>query len=492
MSRFFPNAIISWLRELLRLDSSPSQQRKLKRYLDTGLQRLYVLQHLDGGWGWWEDDASQPYLTAYVIHGLLTVQKAGHSVDQQALEEGIGYLEAHLSDTRPPYIHSGELTSSVLDARAYALYVLAEAGQPQRGRTIALYDRRDKLETYGTAYLLMALDSLGDEERRVQTLAEELVSRARFDGSTAHWQDQASHAWTMSSDTRTTALVLQALVRADPDHPLVERTVHHLMQQRQNGHWRTTQESAVTLIALASYLEQSGALEDTYTYRARLDGRTLHEGQVSPDTQNSPVHVTLPLDDLNEHSQIAIQRHSSGGGEQQGTLYYSLNMRTYHDLASVQPRDEGIIIERDYIAVDPLTLVPTGEYLAEASLGQVVQVRLTLTVPQPAHYLAVEDMLPAGLEPLDASLKTVSSLVEEPEMNNTNGYRWWNATHAEIHDNRVALFGTYIAPGTYHYTYMARATTAGTFLVLPAKAYHMYQPEVYGHSAGRQLSISEE
>lgn len=494
MSRFFPNAVISWLLELLRVDNR-ILQRSLDSNLEAGLQRLYVLQHLDGGWGWWENDDSQPYLTAYVVHGLLTVQKAGYSVDKHVLSQGIASLRKSLNSPLRPHIHSGDLSDMPLDARAYALFVLAEAGKPDRGRTTALYDRRAALDTYGLAYLLMTMASFEDEQERTHTLVSELMSRAVFDGQQAYWKDIHDNPWAMSSDTRTTALALQALVRADPENALVGGAVRHLMQMREDGHWRTTQESAVTLIALAEYVAQRGIPDAGYSYTAALDGRTLHEG-TADQAHSQAVHITLPLADLQGSgtSQLTINRQTASGTQpaaSSGDLYYSLSLRTYQDVQAVQPVNEKLAIERDYIAVDPATFKPTGQLLDEVQLGDVVQVRLRLSVPQSAQYVALEDMLPAGLEPLDTSLETVSTLVEKPEFAAEAGYSWWNVTHADIHDNQVALFATYLSPGDYYYTYMARATTAGSFQVLPARAYQMYEPDVYGQNAGRLFVVRD-
>src|SRR5207247_7331715 len=43
---------------------------ELPKMLAAGMDRLRALQHEDGGFGWWKDDASDPYMTAYVVHGL--------------------------------------------------------------------------------------------------------------------------------------------------------------------------------------------------------------------------------------------------------------------------------------------------------------------------------------------------------------------------------------------------------------------------------------
>ena len=108
------------------------------------------------------------------------------------------------------------------------------------------------------------------------------------------------------------------------------------------------------------------------------------------------------------------------------------------------------------------------------------------------RYLAVEDMLPAGLEPLDTSLKTTSAAAREARLDQADQQEpyWWYFSQTSIHDNRVALFATYLPKGTYHYTYLARATTAGEFKSLPATAYQMYAPEVFGRSAGATFTVT--
>jgi len=119
-------------------------------------------------------------------------------------------------------------------------------------------------------------------------------------------------------------------------------------------------------------------------------------------------------------------------------------------------------------------------------------VRLTLTVPEDRQYFAVEDMLPAGLEPLDTSLKTTSAAARQARLDQADQQEpyWWYFSQTSIHDNRVALFATFLPKGTYHYTYLARATTAGEFKSLPATAYQMYAPEVFGRSSGATFSVT--
>lgn len=491
VSSFLPNAVTYRLYKELGIDDA-DLKAALERNLAGGLQRLYTLQNLDGGWGWWGEGESQPYLTAYVIQGLTEASKAGYGVDQQAYASGIAYLEAALDGDA---LRIGAEKSWRADARAYILFVLAEAGQPDRGRTIALYDTRAWLDNYGRAYLLMTLDVLSGEEDRTRTLVADLMSSAILQPTSAHWEERSHAYWTMSSDARTTALALQALVRVDPDNFLIPNAVRYLMSLRDRGHWQSTQETAITLMALAEYIVQSGELEGDYSYRVSLDDATLRESAVNRDNLADPVEVVFALAQLRAgaDNQLTIQRQATGGQSGAGRLYYTLRMRTFTDANAVEPLDRGIGVTREYIAVDTATLTPTGELVSQARLGDVVQVRLTLTVPDDVVYLAVEDMLPAGLEPLDSSLKTVSAAAQDPMVMPSleSLPYWWFFGQSEIHDDRVALFADVLPQGTYHYTYLARAVTPGVFQTLPATAYQMYAPEVFGRSAGALFTVEE-
>ena len=63
-------------------------------------------------------------------------------------------------------------------------------------------------------------------------------------------------------------------------------------------------------------------------------------------------------------------------------------------------------------------------------------------------------------------------------------------THTELRDKKVALFATWLPRGTYQYTYQMRASVPGRFLTLPAIAYQMYFPEVWGRSDGGAFTIT--
>ena len=69
MSSFLPDLIVAQAVDKLHL-KSPIDRKTLDDEVQAGLERLYSFQHDDGGWGWWPDDQSMVFMTAYVVSGL--------------------------------------------------------------------------------------------------------------------------------------------------------------------------------------------------------------------------------------------------------------------------------------------------------------------------------------------------------------------------------------------------------------------------------------
>ena len=117
--------------------------------------------------------------------------------------------------------------------------------------------------------------------------------------------------------------------------------------------------------------------------------------------------------------------------------------------------------------------------------------RLTVVVPDDLHYIVINDPLPAGLEAIDASITTDTAVPTKYTVQDYNerGYGWWYFDHTELRDEKVVLSADYLPAGTYVYTYLARASTAGTFNVIPTTASEFYFPDVGGRGAGSKFVV---
>jgi uncharacterized protein YfaS (alpha-2-macroglobulin family) len=127
----------------------------------------------------------------------------------------------------------------------------------------------------------------------------------------------------------------------------------------------------------------------------------------------------------------------------------------------------------------------------------MVRVTLVLELPAERRYVAVTDPLAAGFEPVESWFATTAAEAarasEAQDGSDDDGWEsiWRRGTfdHVERHDDRVQLFATRLAEGRHEFSYIVRATTAGTFTVAPPRVEEMYFPEVSGRGATGTVEI---
>ena len=107
-----------------------------------------------------------------------------------------------------------------------------------------------------------------------------------------------------------------------------------------------------------------------------------------------------------------------------------------------------------------------------------------MAVPATRRFVVIEDPLPAGLEPMSFGLVT-----ESQSAASALGMQMGPLDHTEIRDDKVVFAVTQLEPGLYHYTYLARAMTSGTFVAPPARAEEMYHRETFGRTGTGQFEV---
>jgi len=107
------------------------------------------------------------------------------------------------------------------------------------------------------------------------------------------------------------------------------------------------------------------------------------------------------------------------------------------------------------------------------------------------HGIVVDDPLPAGFEAVDSTTLTDTAVPTSYTITDytERGWGWWYFTHTGLRDEKVVLSSDYLPAGTYVYTYIARASTEGTFKVIPPTASEFYFPDVGGRGAGSVFNV---
>lgn len=121
--------------------------------------------------------------------------------------------------------------------------------------------------------------------------------------------------------------------------------------------------------------------------------------------------------------------------------------------------------------------------------GKLYRVTLATTLSgkkkESWYNLASEDFLPAGWRPIRGIFKTESMLTAS----NTDRAWWDYWDYTEAKDDRILSHISYGYGDTRTYIYYVRPESVGQYLLPPATAYFMYQPEVHSYTKYEKISV---
>lgn len=470
MSRLLPALEVGRLTRELGL-SDLSLDKKLSRVIGRSLSRIYRMQNSGGGWGWWRNDPTDPFMTAYALFGLFSAERQGKKVDVRVLEQGKRALEEIVKEEFQP---QGTYLLGPEGTRYFIHYVAALArlkqGVPQtinQGSPLA------------RAFLALTLAEQGQLEK-AQSLLFQLEREAQCEKGACHFVEENKY---FNRNVMASAWGLLALLRAQSANQYLEEGLaRYLLAQREGGHWRQTLETASALYALSAYARsQAGALEGVEA-GLQWNGKVLAKIQTaSPHFAGRWMGCAQGEKDCAGPEKIPLRTGSqtlSILNPREHALFYQTEFTAWSKADQFHPVDQGIGVKREYFELEAKK---PGAYRArplsgEIRKGELIGVRLTLTSPKDLHYLMVEDPLPSGFE-----------VMGNIRFDKDTAY----TSDQAVRDEKIALFRSTLKAGTHVFNYALLPELAGTFYVLPTVASEMYQPPIRGSSAGDRLVVKE-
>ena len=474
MSSFLPNIMVT--KTLKEFKSATIRnESELKKKVERGRNRLYAFQHEDGGWGWWTDDASDPFMTAYVVDGLTLAKQAGYEIDDDRIVRGREKLQSMLAAGK-----TDKGTDLDPETRAFMIYALAETGGVDSNHLERLYAERGSLQPYGRALLALALTL--QKDRRASEVATEIERTARTDNRTAYWHSnrQARLDFTEEDQTEGTALSLKALTRIKPNSPLLQPAARWLVSDRTNSYfWNSTKDTAFAIYGLIDYVKASKELAPSYDLEVYVNGENVLTERVTDTSATRTFVIDRKGGTVGATNQIRVVKRGKG------SLYLSSLIEYYNGDEEVAARGSGDLnVTREYFR---LKLEDAGSKLnwtlspltGEINSGDLIVVKLRLTGKK-ARQLMLEDPIPSGAEQIDSAGEIDFSY------NNAGWSDWYSSR--EFRDRRTVFFLDEFQ-GDVSLQYVLRVQVPGDFVVAPARAELMYRPEVNANTASRKFSF---
>ncbi len=471
---------------------------KMRPAVQQTLKELEKYQCSSGGFGYWAGNCRSvsPYLTAYLLSIFKTAADLKYDVDPGMRTRAYAYLEKELAE-KPPVNESW--WPSYTAWQAFAVKVLVEGGRNQDSNLTRLYGYRDRMPVFALAYLNDALIARGpraDTAARLAELRRRMSNAVLPEAGQSHVEELSDPylLWFWNSNVRTTAIVLETLVRTGAPPSEVAPIVRWLMAARRDGRWGNTQENAHAMQALVAYYRKYESVVPSFAAVVSLGTQELARSEFRGRSTET-AKTELPMAQLLSRAQPGTTQPLTFSKQGTGTLFYTARFRYASDATFLEGLDNGVRISRSYAP-----FVETGSRPAATSFkaGDLIRVTLAFQLTKERRYVAVTDPLPAGVEPVESWFATTAASLggqQDDQGDTSNDWTsWWQRggfDHVERHDDRVELFATRLSEGRHVFSYVVRATTAGTFRTAPARAEEMYTPEVFGRTGTSVVEIKK-
>jgi uncharacterized protein YfaS (alpha-2-macroglobulin family) len=471
MSRFLPSVVVAGALKNLGI-SNPQLQKQLPDMIGKGYLKLRSMQHGDGGWGWWEYDDSDPWMTAYVLDGFHRAAQAGFPPPKYALESGIEWAKRYLDDL--------EQTKKFVTPSADALRLLA--GIAVNGEADYVRKKTEQIDLSKMVRsdevipLIRIYSALGADYAAAQTAAvRRLESMAQTSGSRAYWEER----W---YGVETTAQAIDAIASVDSHSALLPKAIRWLLLERNGDHWFSTRDTAFVLLGLVKYMVANEEARPNYAANLTINGAVYKTIRVTPQTlAANNFTVEIPFEDLRP-GMNTLGISLSGPGN----CYYTISSRQVVDTGQL-PRvltGEDLRIQREYFRLETrrlddgtLRLLPSRKPIDDFDAGELVRCRLTIESGKPREFIMIEDPVPSSCEITDRDEPAPDEIWDQ----------WWSRT--DIRDDKIVFFARRLPKGTSTIEYTMRAENPGDARALPTVISNMYDPDVRATTGEARIEV---
>lgn len=476
MSRFMPATVVMGVVRDLQLPA-PKQAVRMPEIVAESYSRLGKMQNYSGGWGWWEMDEGDTYMTAYVLEGVYRARQAGYPERSINLPNALKWAETRLKSALPEVTEKDWIWRNELDERVYLAYAIALHGKTVEAAAFLNQVDFKKLTAQGSAMAILALNRLGPDFVGMRTVAlDRMKYLAKETSGLMSWDESY---WGVES----TARCLQALAAVEPFNPKIDGIVRYLMLSRRGSWWYSTRDTAIALLAIADYMKARSLEFGDATMSVLVNGRPLaNVAFTAQSIADASKRIEIPMR-LLVRGPNTIEIRKVGGGaafysaeltqtivEPQARAFSNLNgvkiERTYHKL--VQERREN----------GTMKLVP-GQAVTQFNAGDIVRCVVKITSDRELRYLMIEDPVPSNCR-----------VLEREDFDYGGEWNFWWISLI-IRDDRVAYFARNLGKGTFELEYNMRAEQTGTSTALPSSICEMYDPSKRAWSGLGSLEVSK-
>lgn len=458
------------LRALIKEGRLPSYSLvDVEHFLAAGFTKLMKMQRGSGGFSYWTSEHIESWWASqYAVFAMTIAKKSGYPIDEERLTAAVDYIRTNLfANNNHDRFNHGIMAMAVVN--------LAMNQRISATDLDALKKRFDKIGQESEALLLWA------EAINGETSLEELQARLK---KLKPAQPSVTYGWHYSHTRHNAFLLLTCLAIKGSDKIADDMAGKLLDSLSEKGYWSSTADTGITLFALSEYFKtrQTEFADEAEFVLVTAEGReTLNSGKFGYSRELSRKELLSPEGVIIESPGKAL-------------LSYSLEYNYPDELERTEAVNHGFSVEKTFENLSGSKEIRVGDIVKAT-----VEFEDNLEGPKRywAHFthLALEDPIPAGFIAINPNLKN-EALPASADLENEEYYCDWSfgaytfyADHRELRNDRLLAFKNHLWSGRFRLVYYLRAVCEGTFKMKPTQVSLMYNPEYYGMSLPKTISV---
>lgn len=442
---------------------------------------LNLQQENSGGFAFWAKGKEDLYLSSFIYLTLKELEAIDISIPNQKLLALRNYLTTKAINWN---WNQKEKTTPNLTDIAFTYYVLSSfAGELDIQSDLSTFytEFQDKLHLDNKAYLLNAMINLNTDDyfqTEIDDLFKQIQDHLVITKNGLFFSQSSPLSTFKYSDVKTNALILEAYLnynysnRAD----ILPSLAKYIIEQKEKGHWGSTQNTIFALRALEKYIEIENELDNKLNLKVFFNEQLAETIDYGQTNILEKVTITKDLEELETNNSFSFQK------EGDGNVYYDLKLNYWLPITKATPKEEGYSINSNYFALEDEKMTTP---LTELKLGKIYKGEIELSVFENQQQVAIEDFLPAGVELVDFKLATSDKSANSNLDNNLY------ANHKELRFDRLFLYFDNLRPRHYRYQFVIKAISVGEFIKKPARVFNMYNEAIFGSDWGKEIVITQ-
>lgn len=433
--------------------------------------KMAKLQHSDGGFGYWENSSdSLVHVSMRIAEVWAAAKNAGYSQNDLAINKNalVGYLNEQVAQMKD----CGD------EEKLEVLRVLSLLGENVDEKFLNDVYSRENASI--TALALAGITTRDDElaakcAERVKTY---IRPTARGVDISVFENDAVSpyaKIFPDSSKLIRLSRVLELLIRSKSTDEMINKVLFTLLENQRSGYWHDMSTSSIVLNATAKFIKVYNTENVNLSADVALDNRKIADGKFKGGVAEK-VHVVMNKQQLSgfaQDKQLPLRITKKG----KNPLFYSTSL-TYALPQEMQlPRDEGIGLNAVLYDDASGAEITEKNCVTELVGGKVYRMEINVTSAFDRNYVALRLPIPSGAEIVEVNAAEVEN----------EAFRFISRT--EIYDNEAHVFWNDFSKGRAVISLKFRAVRRGVFPIPPSTAECLYEPEVFGRSAGTIFTV---